>query len=176
MAATVLRNGRLVIASVSLALGSFAGLGEPVALADTSDYPHQVSPLALNQVGSGRLNPPNGNYSAFDIPLPAGDYEVRAWGQNPTGGYLDTVVSLYGPRGGHAYPRRPIAINDDENPTLGSAAALRATVLGGTYRIIVTSYRQAYSGTFSVVACPPGACAKAQADLPQAPDGPRAPG
>jgi hypothetical protein len=154
------------IAAVVLGLGCLAG--HPLASADTFTNPATVSALALNQIGSGSLRP-DVQYRAFDITVPPGTYDIRAWGDAPPD--LDTVLYVAGPQS-RGYGRA-MATNDDEGGTKGSSA-LRLT-LDGTYRIIVSTYRQVYSGTFHVLACPPGKCANALMPGPAAPDAPRAP-
>jgi hypothetical protein len=157
-------------------LACLAGVGHGVASADSADYPATLHALPINQIASGTLRPPRQNYAGFDVTVAAGDYEAQAWGETPQGDAPDTVLYVYGPKAASGYQSRPMAYSDDADSSLGAPSSVRVRLLNGTYRIVVTTYRQAYEGTFHVVACPAGTCAKARATVPEVPDLPRAPG
>jgi hypothetical protein len=164
---------KATIAAVLLGVGGLAGAPgaefHEVELTDSASEPGiRLGPLALNQVGSGtfRRSGFGHQFAAADITVPAGDYEIRAWGETAQGGPLDTVLYVY-------RANAQIAINDDA-PGSNESSALRLG-LDGTYRIIVSTYRQSYWGTFHVLACPAGKCANAPIPGPAAPNAPRAP-
>jgi hypothetical protein len=178
MTARVLRLVRPTVASVLLVIGCLAGVGDGVASADTATNPCSTRALPLNQIASGTitLQQPACQYRGHEITVSAGDYEAQAWGETPQGEELDTVLYVYGPKGASGYPSWSMMAASDDANSGGLASTVRISLRDGTYRIIVSTYRQSYAGTYHVLACPAGTCAKARAEVPQVPDAPRAPG